>query len=117
MDNFFELLPFIIGILYFVFGRNKKTKESPKTPSNRKPKTSTRPSLEEVLRELTGDIVPEEKPKAVPVQEYIPEEPKAIAKEEVFEDPIDHHADTGKSLAEIKQKIREEKVQRGFEVH
>ncbi|MFY0644048.1 MAG: hypothetical protein JXR19_06245 [Bacteroidia bacterium] len=105
MDNFFELLPFIIGILYFVFGRGKKTKETSK-PRKRQPQpTKNTPSLEDILKELTGESsqpTPKEVVPEVVLEPIEPEEP-------VYEDTIVHDADTGPSIDEIRKKLQEEK--------
>ena len=83
MDNFFELLPFIIGILYFVFGKGKKKKESPK-PRHPRPKTSSStPSIEDILRELTGESPQKSKPEPEPV--YTPEPETPVPFEPVYE--------------------------------
>ena len=119
MDNFFELLPFIIGILYFVFGGRKKKKESPK-PNHRQPKrTSNTPSIEDILKELTGESSqrrPEPEPVHTPDYELDPwesavDERIRVSEEnatDVYVDQYDHNADTGESIEKIHEEILEE---------
>lgn len=111
MDEFFELLPFIIGILYFVFGVGKKKKDSPKRRSPRPKSEPTTSSLEDILRELTGEAQ-QSKPAPEPVPEYVeepeaPVEHKSIALE--YKDQYVHDADTGRSMVEIREEMMEEK--------
>ena len=106
MDNFFELIPFIIGILYFVFGRGKKTKEKPRPRRSTPQPTKNTPSLEDILKELTGELSPEPSA-AEPVREAVEEQIKE--EEIVYQDPFVHDADTGPSLKEIREELLEAK--------
>lgn len=106
MDNFFELLPFIIGILYFVFGGRKKKKDSPK-PRHQKPKTpESTTSIEDILRELTGETKATPKPKtqAAPVKQTPDVKEKPL---ETISPEITYNADGDYAHSSEKMKERE----------
>lgn len=119
MDNFFELLPFIIGIAYFLFSGRKKKKDSPKR-SYESPKTDTStPSIEDILRELTGEKPSQKAIKPdIPAYEDVEREemiwerkptPKIkVEVDDTYVDPYEHHSDTGKSLNLIREELEEE---------
>jgi hypothetical protein len=80
MDKFFELLPFIIAAIYF-FGRSKKkdgNAEKPKPQPRRRPsmqkvptprRKDAVPTLEDILRELSGENMGRKKPESQPQTE------------------------------------------------
>ena len=115
MDNF-ELIAFVIGILYFLFGSSKKKKERPK-PHHRAPKrTESTPSLEDILRELTGQQTltkPQVEEQPVHELEKTQQAKPKPAEEVAYTDPLVHHARTGKPISAIRKEIRKEK---GLEV-
>jgi type IV secretory pathway VirB10-like protein len=113
MDNIAELIPFIIAILYFVFGRGKKKKNAPnpnRPKPAKKPSTATT-SLEDILRELSGETAPKPKPKPAtkPQPAYvappqpIESDPDYMAAEY---NKISHH-NSDKDIATIRKEIDE----------
>jgi len=114
MDSILEYLPFIIAILYFVFGRKKKdVKQKPKR-QQRKPSnpTTTTPSLDDILKELRGEVakaVPKKMPPPTPVES---ENPKIdiVDHQYDFRPEYEHHADTGPSIEDIHEEIDEDRV-------
>ena len=111
----------IIGAILLVrlYLRSKKTQENPnRSPSRqnnpRKP-VATTPSLEEILKELSGEVksqMPEAEPVYTPpVQTRSQREREKIEIEDHqydFRPEYEHHADLdGPSLAEIRGEIKE----------
>lgn len=92
MDKFFELLPFIIAAIYF-FGRSKKkdgNAETPQPQQRRRPSIEREsaprrkdavPTLEDILRELSGENAGRNRPESQPQTEI-----KSVPKTPVFTD-------------------------------
>lgn len=98
-----------------MFGGKRKQRKTNSPQKRQKPApTQSSPSLEDILRELTGEVT-KPKPEPQPVPVYEPEPEVVKKKEESKFHDYDHNADTGSSMAEIRQEILEEKY-RDFEL-
>lgn len=115
MDEFLKFLPLIAYVVYRIVAGGKKTQEKrkvkPRTQSKPKPKPKTStPSLEDILRELSGESRQQAKP--------IVQKPKPKKRVRQKIDIVDHSKDerieyvhdanTGKSVSAIREEILEE---------
>ena len=112
MEDFIKYIAIGAFLLFrFILAGKKKQESANKTTSgnkNQNPQRST-PSLDDILREFTGESPRQEKqPKPVAVK------PKKWEKQEIEEDQYDvkhvneHHEDTGRSLKKIRLEITKE---------
>lgn len=69
--DFWEIVPFLVGLLYFFFRSDKNKEKKPPARQRQAPRQqqehSPQPNLEDILRELAGQSAPE--PKVIEVQE------------------------------------------------
>ncbi|MBR9861433.1 hypothetical protein GYB22_11955 [bacterium] len=107
----------IIGaVLYFLFSRGKRKEESPNAPKPKSKKQSRpRKSLEDILKELSGEgeFVPQPEP-------VVKKKPKARSRKkieihehnEIYEDTINHDGDTGETIEILREKLESERIRR-----
>jgi len=109
----------IIGFLAYRFlNSGKKTQESTKNrskPFKRTPSSQKSGSLEDILKELSGELTMAEKKTPPKEEEY-----QSLAKERSnrkieiedhqydFRPEYEHHADTGPSISSIRSEIKKE---------
>ena len=117
MDELLKFLPIVLYVLYRLFSGGKKKQPRPK-PQKRKqdrPKrtTTSTPSLEDILRELSGEPAkkveaqPEPRPKPKLKRTRRPIEIEDHSKEILVD--YNHDADTGPDIKTIRQELDEER--------
>jgi hypothetical protein len=121
MEDLGRFIPIILAILYFLFGRSKENKQTPKgtaKPAKRKAPNQNTTSLEDILRELRGEttVATTQKEVKEEVETFTPhtaKKPRKTSKIDIVDHQYDfvpeyeHHADTGPKLAVIRQKIND----------
>lgn len=118
MEDLFKFIPIALWLLYKLVGSGKSKEQKPKQrkkPASRPQTTKKTPSLEEILRELSGEQKPKPSPQPASVQQKarINEKKKIdfVDHQYDFRPEYEHHADTGEDLADIKEEIRREKFE------
>ncbi len=119
MEDLLKFIPIALFLAYKLFGGSKKKKQKP----NSRPKSTKRnipsqrtPSLEDILRQLSGEKNPVKKvvPVPEPVSENLAQERKReqIAIEDDQHDirpEYEHHGDLGSGMSRMHTKIRASK--------
>lgn len=84
------------------------------------PKAPPRRSIEDILKELNSEFEGRQAPVPPPVKATpkVEKKPEKVIPVERYDDPVEHHVNTGKSMAEIRKEIKKEKhmVDEEFEV-
>ncbi|MDA8886035.1 hypothetical protein OAD66_05040 [Bacteroidia bacterium] len=122
MEDLFKFIPIALWILYKIFGSSKAKEQKPKRRTNPQPKPAqSTPSLEDILKELSGESSKEQRPIPAPVAKATKMERQSLAEERKresinlvdhqydFRPEYEHHADTGESLQTIRKEIEEVK--------
>ncbi|MBT8326177.1 MAG: hypothetical protein KJP21_00555 [Bacteroidia bacterium] len=122
MEDFLKFLPIVLWLLYKAFGSGKKKEQKPKQrPVRQKKQPKHSATLEEILKELSGESTSKPVEPTVPeqsIKEYkaAKEESRSNEKIELVDHQYDfmpeyeHHADTGPDLNEIREEIELEKL-------
>jgi hypothetical protein len=115
MDELLKFLPILLYVLYRLFSSGKKkqpTSKPQKRKQERPKRTSTStPSIEDILRELSGEPKQKEEPKPVPK----PKQKRTRKPIEIVDHSKDlrvdynHDADTGPSLQVLRSEMNKEK--------
>jgi hypothetical protein len=92
MEDLLRFIPFVLYGLYLLFGKSKKNKQTPQStsqPSKSSTSSSSTPTLQDILRELSGQEAP------APVAESKPKAQKqlTLAQEREKIEIIDHQYD------------------------
>lgn len=114
MEDLIKFLPIALYIAYRLFGGGKKKEQKPNSrpkPAKRKPTQKSTPSLEDILRELSGEKAPQQK-EAVPepvvetlAQQRKRERIKIEDHQYDFRPEYEHHADVDLDLSEVREQI------------
>lgn len=109
MDDLIKFLPIVLYLIYRAFsaGKGKEEKVKPRPIQQKKP-TKQPSSIEDILRELREEIVPEEKPKPVVAKKKAPSKIEIQDHQYDFRPEYEHHAKKSKSLAVIRTEIAED---------
>jgi hypothetical protein len=107
MEDFLKFIPIALYVLYKIFGERKKTEQSPlNTPSKPKRKSPSQntTSLEDILRELSGEMKPE--PKQV-IQKTEAKSNKIEIVDHQFDTlpAYEHHARVAKNTTKERQQV------------
>ncbi len=115
MEDFIKFIPIVLYLAYRFFGGDKKKEQKPNSrpkPAKRKTPQKSTPSLEDILRELSGEKVPQREvaPEPEPVYETVAQQRKRerIEIEDHqydFRPEYEHHADVDLDLAEVREEI------------
>ena len=107
MEDIFKFLPIALWLLYKAFGSGKKKKQKPnQRPVEQKKQPKHSATLEDILKELSGDNTAKPEEPAVPqltVKEYKQTKEYKREKKKIeivdhqydFMPEYEHHADTG----------------------
>ncbi len=122
MEDLFKFIPVALWILYKIFGSSKSKEQKPKRRNNPQPKQAQpTTSLEDILKELSGESSKKQKPIPAPVAKATKMKRSSLAEERKresiklvdhqydFRPEYEHHADTGESLQNIREGIEEVK--------
>ena len=109
MDELIKFLPIVLYLVYRAFsaGKGKEEKVKPR-PVQQKKQTKQPSSIEDILRELREEIVPEEKPKPVVAKKQAPSKITIEDHQYDFRPEYEHHGKKSKSLAVIRTEIAED---------
>jgi hypothetical protein len=113
MDELLKFLPIILYVLYRLFGGSKKKQPEPKPQRQKqerpkRPNTST-PSIEDILRELSGETSKKEEPKRISKPKRERKSIEIVDHSKDVRVDYNHDADTGPNLKEIRKELDEEK--------
>ena len=119
MEDLFKFIPIALWIIYKLVGGGKKKERKPNSrpkPAKRNTPEKSTPSLDDILRELSGEKTTNKTetsvPPAQPVYETLAQQ-REREKIEIedhqydFRPEYEHHADVGESLTELREDIRE----------
>lgn len=111
MEDFLKFIPIALWILYSIFGKSSKTKkQKPKSRPVAAPKQKKTTSIEDILRELSGEVKEVAKPVVEKANKPKPNKRKKLnisEKEYDFRPEYEIHADTGPSVEAVKDEIDE----------
>lgn len=96
MEDFFKYIPIALWVLYKIYGRSKSNEQKTKS-KQKKGRNSSTPSLEDIFKELSGDLTKEKPVKPVNRKKKNPE-PKKINIQDQQDDfrlEYEHQADAG----------------------
>ena len=116
MEDLLKFIPIALFLAYKLFGGSKKKEQKPNSrpkPNKRNAPSQSSPSLEDILRELSGEKSPVKKvvPAPEPVRETLAQERK---REQIeigdhqydVRSEYDHNADVGSDRSKVRAKIR-----------
>jgi len=109
MEDFFKFIPIALWVLYKIFGGSKSNEQKAKPKQKKRPNTTSTPSIEDILKELSGDFTAEKKVKPVKAKKKKESKRKKIEIDDHqhdFRPEYEHHADTGPSLESIKEEMK-----------
>lgn len=116
MEDLLKFIPIALFLAYKLFGSSKKKEQKPNSrpkPTKRNTPSQSTPSLEDILRELSGEKSPVKKeiPVPEPVRETLAQERKReqieIGDHQYDVRPeYEHHADVGSDMSKVRSKIR-----------
>ena len=112
MEEYFKFIPVALWVLYKIFGGSKSKEQKPKQRTQRqsRPKSNpATPSIEDILRELSGGTKKKEPSVKMAAPETQSKKIEIVDHQYDFRPEYEHHADTGPNLDQIKKEIKREK--------
>lgn len=106
MEDYIKFIPIALYVIYKLVGGSKKKEQKPqKTRKAGKSTSAPTTSLEDILRELTGQEPAAAKPEPTPSRARH-KKIEMVDHQHDFRPEYEHHADTELDLAEVRADIR-----------